>query len=256
MPLPYDLASLPRENKPFYIPATDEEIKQMLALVGCESLDDLYRHLPPSIGFDEELNLPKALEYKQLQEHLEKVASRNKNYLHFAGHGLPVYKMPGIVKELLSLRGLTTSYTPYQPERSQGTLTTQWIYQSNLAQLTGFEAINASLYDRATAIYEGIVCARRLKKNKNTALVFDSLYRGDKTVLATMSKHLDLKLVFVPSVKAISGRVSLDELEAIIDHHRDDVFCLVYPQVNTAGVIEAVDDITDLAREKKYCPLR
>lgn len=251
MSLPYDPATLTRENKPFYISATDKEIEEMLAFVGCASLHDLYRHIPESFKFDKEIELPLRLEYNVLQKHLEEIASRNKTYLHFAGHGLPVYKPPDIVNELFTIRGLTTSYTPYQPERSQGSLATQWIYQSTLAQITGFEAINASLYDRSTAVYEGIMCARRIKKNKKTAIIFDSLYTGDKAVLTTLSKHVDLNLEFLPSVCANSGRIDLEQLKQKIEKHREDICCLVYPHVNTVGVVEDVDSITNLAHQKE-----
>ena len=247
MSLPYNLESLPREQKKFYISATETDIEQMLGEIGCDSLNQLYDYIPDEVKFDKELDLPTALEYDELKEHLENVAAKNKNYLHFSAHALPVYQIPSLFKSL-NLRRLATSYTPYQPERSQGTLITQWIYQCCLAQITGFEAINSSLYDRATAIYEGICCAHRIQNKKNTALIFDSLYQKDKEVLVTLSKHTNINLKFIPSMEKITGRINLHYFANLLE---EDTFCVVYPQVNTAGVIEKVDAITDLIHQKE-----
>ena len=79
----------------------------------------------------------------------------------FIGDQLPVWSINPIVDFVSNLRPLSTSYTPYQPERSQGTLISHWIYQCAISALTGFEAINTSLYDRSFAIYEAIACAIR-----------------------------------------------------------------------------------------------
>lgn len=250
MSLPYDLESLPREKKKFYISATKKEISEMLSVVGCDSLDHLYDHIPKEVKFDKELDLPMALEYSELKNHLESIAAKNKNYLHFAAHGLPVYKIPAML-ENINLRRLATSYTPYQPERSQGTLITQWIYQCCLAQITGFEAINSSLYDRSTAIYEGICCAHRIQNKKNTALVFDSLYDKDKTVLLTMAKHTEINIKFIPAIEEKTGRISLNDFSKFLEEWEKDAFCVVYPHVNTAGVIEEVNAITDLIHQKE-----
>src|SRR5690606_23718516 len=106
-----------------------------------------------------------ALPYNDLIAHMEGIAAKNNLKTCFIGDGLKNYKVQDIVPYVCDLRGLTTAYTPYQPERSQGTLQTLWIYSSALSMLTGFEAMNASFYDRSTALYEAIQTANRLVKN-------------------------------------------------------------------------------------------
>src|SRR5690606_33740485 len=109
------------------------------------------------------------LSYQELIAHVNEVANKNNTKLSFLGDGLPQYKVTEVVEPVSNIRGLTTAYTPYQPERSQGTLQTLWIYQSLLSQLTGFEAINASLYrseEHTSELQsrENLVCRLLLEK--------------------------------------------------------------------------------------------
>src|SRR5690606_7052807 len=114
------------------------------------------------------------------------LSQKNHPRLSFLGDGLPHYRVPEVVPHILGIRNLTTAYTPYQPERSQGTLTSIWIYQCAIAAITGYEAVNASFYERSTALFEAIKCAQRLRSGANTAVVAGSLFPGDIEVLKTL----------------------------------------------------------------------
>ena len=116
--------------------------------------------------------------------------------------------------ELARLRPLTTSYTPYQPERSQGTLQTHWIYQCALSALTGFEAINTSLYDRSFAIYESILCAIRTSKRHSKVLLSKSLFENDIQVLETLAEGTGLEFSFV-DINPENGKIDLNALHSI-----------------------------------------
>src|SRR5262245_5272465 len=154
-PLLFDPTILSRETARHYIPATDQEIQAMLSTLGLSQLDELFTHIPAPVRMVDPLDLPEELSHEDLYQHI--VAQSQKNRLPamtFLGDGLPHYRVPDLVPFVAGLRELMTAYTPYQPERSQGTLMTQWLYQCCLARLTGFEAINASQYDRATALVE------------------------------------------------------------------------------------------------------
>src|SRR5690606_101333 len=118
----------------------------------------------------------------------------------------PQYRVPEIVDHVSSLRNLTTSYTPYQPERSQGTLMTHWLYQCALSMLTGFEAINLSLYDRATALFEAICCALRLTRGTDTVIVSQSIYPGDLDVIRSLIRETKINIIEVPADPA-TGRL-------------------------------------------------
>ena len=124
--------------------------------------------------------------------------SKLSNYkTSFIGDQLPVWKTPSIVEFVSNLRNLSTSYTPYQPERSQGTLISHWIYQCAMSLLTGFEAINTSLYDRSFAIYEAITCAIRTSKKTFENSLASSLFPQEIEVLKTLAKETEIKFDFL-----------------------------------------------------------
>ena len=125
------------------------------------SLSDVFDHIPNSIRFENGMGLPEELSYEDTSAEISELASKTNNHTSFIGDMLPVWSVDPIVDFVSKLRPLSTSYTPYQPERSQGTLVTHWIYQCALSSLTGFEAINTSLYDRSFAMFEAITCAIR-----------------------------------------------------------------------------------------------
>jgi len=242
-PLGYHPESLTRELKPFYIGATDKDINEMLAALNLQSLDDLYSH----ISADTKMNsipLPKHMSYEELISHVNELAAKNKLKVSFLGDGLPQYKVMDVAGPICSIRGLTTAYTPYQPERSQGTLQTLWIYQSLISQLTGFEAINASLYDRSTCLFEAMNCSLRLVKEATTVLVSNTLYPGDLEVLETLAQETDLKLIRVP-VSNQTGRIDMEALKRLLNT-TPQLAAFAFPQVNNLGNIEPVDEIVDL----------
>ncbi len=250
--LPYDPQTLPRELKRHYISASDADIEAMMASLGISKLEDLYAHLPPAIRMKSAPAIPEERAYPALQNHLEEIAAKNKIKLSFLGDGIPHYRTPEVVPHVLSIRGLTTSYTPYQPERSQGTLMSHWIYQCLMSQLTGFEAVNASLYDRSTSLYEAIGCARRLlknedAKNRDTVLILESIHPRDLEVLRTLATGTTLKIQTVP-LSAQTGTTDLVLVKKKITSG-SNFFALVFPQVNALGNLEDVHALADLARE-------
>ena len=143
-----------------------------------------------------------------------------------------------------SLRNLSTSYTPYQPERSQGTLITHWIYQCALSLLTGFEAINTSLYDRSFAIYEAITCAIRTSRKPSRILLASSLFPQEIEVLETLSKETGIKFDFL-DLNSNTGRCEYNLLSSFTIEDLNQYSAFVFPQVNSLGVLEDVDLLTD-----------
>lgn len=236
----------PREKYPYYIGISESEEKEILKELNLNSLEDLFSHIEPSARM-KALDLPLHKEAAQLKAHIEDIAKKNKNAVNFIGDGLQEYSTTPIVPLVCSIRGLTTAYTPYQPERSQGTLQTLWIYQSVISQITGFEAVNASLYERSTCLHEALNCSLRMRKGKDTVIVAESIYPGDRAVLDTLAKETSLKIIYAPVDKETS-RLDLKELAALIAGN-DSIAALAYPQINSFGQIEAFDQLTDLAHE-------
>ena len=248
-PLPYDASALPRERARHYIPVTEQEVRDMCAAVGVADLADLFRHIPPNCRMAPPLTLPEELPYDALYEHM--VAQSRKNRLpdvSFVGDALPHYTVQDLVPFVAGLRELLTAYTPYQPERSQGTLMTQWLYQSCLVALTAFEAINASQYDRATALVEALHTAARLSRHQRRHfLLAGSLFPQDVEVVQTLLQNTPLTFDVVP-IDAGHGTVARSALEERATACGDRLAGIVFPQAGSLGCLEDVDWLTDLAQ--------
>ncbi|MGE9291917.1 MAG: aminomethyl-transferring glycine dehydrogenase subunit GcvPB [Puniceicoccales bacterium] len=237
-----------REYARHYIPLSPEEESAMLAKAGGSSLADLYRHIPRAIQFQEAIPVPEELDEAQAREEISRLADANRPLPSFASDGLPDWKQPAIVNRVASLRRLATSYTPYQPERSQGTLTAHWIYQCLLSEITGYEAVNSSLYDRSTALVEASFCAFRLKKKSSLIAVSETLEPSDLAVLETHLADTSFEILRIPC-DATTGRMDPATVKAALLERADEVAGFAFPQVNTFGVLEEVDSLTDLCQE-------
>ncbi|MAX67848.1 MAG: aminomethyl-transferring glycine dehydrogenase subunit GcvPB [Bacteriovoracaceae bacterium] len=237
-----------RELFPHYIGINKQEEQELLQELELKSLDDLFSHIDPQV-LHKGLKMNTSLSHPQLKEHILEMAKKNKIYTSFIGDGLQDFKVPDIVAKVCSIRGLTTAYTPYQPERSQGTLQSLWIYQNLISKLTGFEAINASLYERATCLFEALNCATRIKKNKNTVLVAENIYPQDLEVLKTQAKWTKLKLIFVPINKE-SGLIDQQELKNLIKKNHD-IAAFAFTQISSFGHIEEFDTLTDICQKNE-----
>lgn len=242
----YDPKRLPRELTKFYISANESDISQMMNDISIQKLSDLYAHIPKELHHKEKLNFSENLNYEQLADKLYEISLKNKIKTSFIGDGLQRYKNSSIVPFVCSLRELTTAYTPYQPERSQGTLQTIWIYQSLLSQLTGFEAINASMYDRSTATFEAIQTSLRIVKESNTILISKGIHPQDLEVITTQAKHTKLKIITI-GLNKDTGTTDLEKLKGELKN--SSISGVVFPHVNCLGLIENVDAITDLCYE-------
>ncbi|MCB9062951.1 MAG: aminomethyl-transferring glycine dehydrogenase subunit GcvPB [Halobacteriovoraceae bacterium] len=247
--LPYNPQELKRELAQNFIIASKEEKRLMLEEIKLTSYEQLYKHIDDNIIFSKTPHITDKIEYNDLVKHMEDLSRKNNIKASFLGHGLQQYKVPEIVPFVCSLRGLTTAYTPYQPERSQGTLNSLWIYSSVLSKLTGFEAINASLYDRSTCLFEAIQTANRLKKSGNKALVFESIYKSDIEVLMTQAIETDTTIELIPFDRK-KGKVDIESLKKKIENKENEYSCICFPQVNAMGILEDIHEITDLCFEK------
>jgi glycine dehydrogenase len=238
----------PREDNLFYIGTSEEDIQAMLKELGLTKLEDLYAHIDQDVLIDN-LNLPEHLNHKDLKEYLIKVADKNNIHTSFLGDGLQSFKIPKIVEKVCSIRGLTTAYTPYQPERSQGTLQTLWLYQSAISAITGFEAINASLYERSTCLFEALMCATRIVRKSTTVIVCDSIYPGDKEVLETIKAETFLNIIYAPINKE-TGTTDIEKLKSLISN-TENLAAVALSQINSFGCIEDFNTITDLVQDNK-----
>ena len=157
-----------------YFPHTEDDLQAMLAKVGVKSLDELYAQIPENIRF----GLPSEMSEIEVRQLFERLGSQNRQMTCFAGYGVYDHYTPSVIPQLLQRSEFLTSYTPYQAEISQGTLHYIFEYQSMMAELTGMDISNASMYDGTTATAEAMMMAVAAGKKQNKVLVSETL-NGD-----------------------------------------------------------------------------
>ncbi|HEU4354311.1 MAG TPA: aminomethyl-transferring glycine dehydrogenase subunit GcvPA [Actinomycetota bacterium] len=146
-----------------YAPHTDEDVGAMLEAIGLGSLDDLFAQIPEAVRLDRPLDLPDGVSEPEIVQDLADLAGRNHGadeLICFVGGGAYDHFVPAVVWALAGRSEFYTSYTPYQPELSQGVLQALFEYQSMICDLTGLDVSNASLYDGSTALAEAVALAR------------------------------------------------------------------------------------------------
>lgn len=248
--LDYDPKCNSRELMDNYISLSQQDIQKMLKTLGLNSLEDLYKHIPAEVRFEHAPNITEKMDYSSLIDHMEALSKKNKIQTSFVADGLQNYKVGELVPFVSNLRALTTAYTPYQPERSQGTLWALWMYSNTISKLTGFEAINASMYDRSTCLFEALNTGLKLVKNATTVLVCESIYPGDMKVLETIAHGTSMRIIKVPLNKE-SGVTELEEVKKALTNAGGVVGAIAFPQVNNLGNLEDVNALTDFATENK-----
>ncbi len=217
--------SLDQHNYPF-IPNAQPRIEQeMMREIGVESIDSLYADIPDKYRLRKPLNLPHALSEFEVKKHVEHLLLKNQtcNELPmFLGAGCWPHYVPAVVREIVQRSELLTSYTPYQPEISQGMLQALFEYQSMICELTGMDVANCSMYDWASALGEAARMAARLR-NRNEILV-PKIIHPER--LATLKSYVDPIGMSIGSVsfEKENGQVSLADLQ----HKISDKTAAVY----------------------------
>ena len=194
-----------------FFPHTEEDLQAMMEKAGVERLDDLYAQIPETIRFRGDYQLPSEMSELEVRDLFEKLGSQNKQLTCFAGFGVYDHYMPSVIPSLLQRSEFLTSYTPYQAEISQGTLHYIFEYQSMMAELTGMDISNASMYDGTTAAAEAMMMAVAAGKKVNKVLVSAGLNPKTREVLDTYALHQGIELVTI-SLK--DGMTDLDNLKA------------------------------------------
>lgn len=196
-----------------YIPNTDADRQRMLEAVGVQTLDDLFTPIPKSLQFQGELNIPPRMDQMTLARHLNRLAAKNSHADGapcFLGAGIYDHYVPPTVAAITGRSEFYTSYTPYQPEVSQGVLQSIFEFQSLLCQLLAMDVANASMYDGATALAEAAIMAGDLTGRKRLAVLgsVNPIYRQ---VLDTYLSHMNLSADIITDVDGLG-----DETAAII----------------------------------------
>ena len=224
-----------------YIPHTPDDIRAMLDVIGVSSLEDLYAEVPEELQLHRELDIPQSKSEIEVRRIIRAMADKNRKLVPFAGAGVYDHYVPSMIPYITSRSEFSTSYTPYQAEISQGTLQYIFEYQTMMADLTGMDISNASMYDGSTATAEAMLMCVAAAKKRNKVLISATFNPRVLNVVRTYAKFHGVELVEIPAADGLTDREAITrELAA------GDVAGVMVAQPNHYGIIE---DFTGLADE-------
>ena len=227
-----------------YLPKSPDERKQMLAVVGGKSIDELFSSVPEQYRLKKALDLPGPLSEAEIIQYFKARAGENSlGYTSFLGAGVYNHLRSVITDTIIQRGEFLTSYTPYQAEITQGTLQSIFEFQTLMCQLTGQEVANASMYDGSTAATEAVLMAERLTSRRRV-LVARSVHPEYRAVLKTYAKNSGLTVEEVPI--SVDGTVDTKVLQSSL---KEDVAAVLVQSPNFLGVIEPIADLANIAHK-------
>ncbi|MDC8445949.1 MAG: aminomethyl-transferring glycine dehydrogenase subunit GcvPA [Nitrosomonas sp.] len=229
-----------------FIPHTEEDIAEMLASIGADSIEALFDEIPADLKGGTLKEVPPGLSEMEITRLMMERASQDGFYQNYIGAGAYEHHIPAAVWQITTRGEFYSSYTPYQAEASQGTLQLLYEYQTMMASLTGMDVSNASMYDGATALAEAALMAVRSHKSSRRILIPETVHPVYRKVARAIVSNQKIEIVEVPFDQT-SGQIRLESLDAFAT---DDIAALVIPQPNFFGVLEQVDALTDWAHSK------
>ncbi len=227
-----------------YLSLTDSDREAMLAEIGIDSIEELFRDIPAGVRLDRELDLEPPLTEAELQRHLEGLAARNVDTtreLSFLGAGIYDHYVPAVADAVVQRGEFLTAYTPYQPEMSQGVLQAIFEYQTVVCELTGMDVSNASGYDGTTVAADACFIAKHVT-GRSRIVVTEATNPQVRQVVKTYAPGFGLDVVEVPHR---SGATDPDELGAAAQ----DAAAVIFQQPNFFGVLEPAPDLASAAND-------
>ena len=229
-----------------YIANTPEDQRAMLDAIGVASIDDLFSLIPADLQLNRPLAIPPALTELELTQHMTKLAQQNRcagDKVCFLGGGSYDHFVPAIVDVVGNRSEFYTSYTPYQPEASQGNLQVFFEYQTMITRLTGMDVSNASLYDGGSAATEAVLMAIHATGRSGRVVTARSVHPEYRQILETYLLNIGVELV---TVGTPDGVIDPAELAAAIDK---DTACVLVQHPNFFGCLEEVEAIGQIAHD-------
>ncbi|MEC1107175.1 aminomethyl-transferring glycine dehydrogenase subunit GcvPA [Bacillus velezensis] len=228
-----------------YLPATEQDKKEMLKAIGAETIDELFADIPEDVRFQKDYQIKQAKSETELTRELTKLAAKNKDavtYASFLGAGVYDHYQPVIVDHVISRSEFYTAYTPYQPEISQGELQAIFEFQTMICELTGMDIANSSMYDGGTALAEAAMLASGHTKKKKI-VISAAVHPESRDVLKTYAKGQYIEVVEVPAKNGVT------DLEALQQAVCDETAAVIVQYPNFFGQIEPLKDIEPLAHK-------
>jgi glycine dehydrogenase subunit 1 len=226
-----------------YLPKSPAERERMLAAIGARSIDELFAVIPAECRLDRDLDVPRQQAESEIIDYFRAAADKNATgYASFLGAGAYRHYRPVIIDSLVQRGEFLTSYTPYQAEITQGTLQAIFEFQTMIAELTGMDVANASMYDGSTGAAEAVMMAVRVT-GRRKAVVATTVHPEYREVLATYATHQRLPTTLA-GYDAKTGRVDLAALEASVTK---ETAAVLVQSPNFFGVIENIPAIAAIA---------
>lgn len=229
-----------------YFPHTEADIRAMLNRIGVDSLEALYSEVPESIRFKGEYNLPSAKSEIEVRQLFRTLGEENKRLTCFAGAGVYDHYTPAVVPNIVARSEFLTSYTPYQAEISQGTLHYIFEYQSMMAELTGMDISNASMYDGSTATAEAVIMAVAAARKCNKVLVSETV---DPKILRVIRTYAGFQGIEIEMIASADGVTDREDLQAKLS--AGGVAGVVVQQPNYYGIVEDYAGYADAVHAAK-----
>lgn len=229
-----------------YFPHTEEEIKEMLRVAGVNSLEELYSDVPESIRFKGDYDIPEAKSEIELRQLLESFGLLNDQLTSFAGAGVYDHYTPAVIPNIISRSEFLTSYTPYQAEISQGTLHYIFEYQSMMAELTGMDISNASMYDGTTATAEAAIMAMSAGKKCTKVLASRTVDPKTMQVVETYAKYHGFDIEMIDEKDGTTDREDMRRRLA-----EGGVAGVILQMPNYYGIVEDYTSFADDIHENK-----
>ncbi len=255
----YDLTTRNWEFFMRYLPKSPADRVEMLDAIGVPSIDSLFESIPAEYRLTRDLDIPRQHSESEVLDRFRAFAGNvasgdaaelaaapaSRLFASFLGAGAYRHYRPVVIDSLVQRGEFLTSYTPYQPEISQGTLQALFEFQTMICELTGMEIANASMYDGSTGAAESVLMAVRVT-GRNGCVVARSVHPEYREVLATTVQHQGIPIAEVGYVRE-TGRVDLEALAAAIT---SDTACVLVQSPNFFGTIEDVAALAKVAHEK------
>ena len=229
-----------------YFPHTQEDLDVMLKKVGVGSLDELFSEIPESIRFKGDYDLPSAMSEMEIRHFFEQLGKKNEQLTVFAGAGVYDHYTPSIVPNIIQRSEFLTSYTPYQAEISQGTLHYIFEYQSMMAELTGMDISNASMYDGSTATAEAVLMAVANAKKANKVLVSGTIDPKVLRVIRTYAHFQNIEIELIAEKNGVTDKADMEQKIAA-----GGVAGVVVQQPNYYGIVEDYNGFADTCHDNK-----
>lgn len=230
-----------------YLPVTECDKELMLEAIGVNTIDDLFQHIPTELQLNRRLNINDSMSELEVESYINKIADLNSNtddLTCFLGAGAYDHYIPSLIKHITSRSEFFTAYTPYQPEISQGTLQAIFEYQTMIANLTGMDVSNASLYDGATACAEAAQMAVGITRRKSI-IISNTTNPETRKVINTYMKCKNLNVIEIDEVDGVT------DVERLKTELNKDIAAVIIQTPNFFGIVEELSEVEKLVHENK-----